>query len=116
MRDGSVRGEGSFPDLGDTVREAGSSPHRSKGLQKYSSSPVAVHETVGARKPRPDKARTADERVPIPSGIMRPPTEREAKKGLGHRDGAMRRIAHPRELRVYGVLRSSLPSVARAST
>ena len=24
-------GEGSFPDLGDTVREAGPSPHRSKG-------------------------------------------------------------------------------------
>src|SRR5215207_9309682 len=43
---------------------------------------------------------------------MRPPTEREAKKGLGHRDGAMRRIGHPRELRLNGVLGSwaTLPS------
>ena len=41
-------GERSFPDLGDTVHEAGPSPHRSKGQQKYSSSPVAVHEKAGA--------------------------------------------------------------------
>src|SRR5215212_11873936 len=46
-------GEGSFPDLGDTVGEAGASPHRSKGQQKYRSSPVAVHEKAGAREPRP---------------------------------------------------------------
>src|SRR5215216_927317 len=43
-----LRGKGSFPDLGDTVCEAGASPHRSKGQQKYRSSPVAVHEKAGA--------------------------------------------------------------------
>src|SRR5215208_4690493 len=40
---------------------------------------------------------------------MRPPTERGAKEGLGHRGGAMRGMNYPRELRVYGVLRSSRP-------
>jgi hypothetical protein len=34
-------GEGPFPDLGNTVRATGASPHRSKGQQKYRSSPVA---------------------------------------------------------------------------
>jgi hypothetical protein len=57
-RDGPEGGEGSFPDLGDTVREAGASPHRSKGQQKYRSSPVAVHEKAGV----------PESPVPNPSG------------------------------------------------
>jgi hypothetical protein len=52
MRDGS-EGTGSFPDLGDTVREAGLSPHRSKGQQKYRSSPVAVQKGRSPVEPRP---------------------------------------------------------------
>jgi hypothetical protein len=60
-RDGPEGGEGSFPDLGDTVREAGASPHRSKGQQKYRFSPLAVHEKAGARKPHPDALTLADE-------------------------------------------------------
>ena len=60
-RDGPLRGEGSFPDLGDTVCGAGPSPHQSKVQQKYRSSPVAVHEKAGARKPHPDALTLADE-------------------------------------------------------
>jgi len=40
-------GEGSFPDLGVTVRGTGSSPHESKGQQKYCSSPRVLHERAG---------------------------------------------------------------------
>jgi hypothetical protein len=58
-RFGPVRGEGSFPDLVDTVREAGASPHRSKGQQKYRSSPVAVHEKAGAQCESSDPMREA---------------------------------------------------------
>lgn len=46
---GPREAEGPFPDLTDTVRETGASPHRSKGLQKYRSSPgLFVHEKAGA--------------------------------------------------------------------
>jgi hypothetical protein len=54
-----VRGQRSFPDLVVTVREARASPHRSKGQQKYRSSPVAVHEKAGAQCESSDSMREA---------------------------------------------------------
>jgi hypothetical protein len=43
----SEGGEGSFPDLGDTVGEAVASPHQSRGQEKYCSPPEAAHERAG---------------------------------------------------------------------
>jgi hypothetical protein len=42
-RDWPEGGVGPVPNLGDTVRETGASPHRSKGQRKCCSSPDAAH-------------------------------------------------------------------------
>src|SRR5215211_2758296 len=97
-RDGPLSGEGSFPDLGDTVCGAGPSPHRSKGEQKYRSSPVAVHEKAGAPMPRPDKPRTAVEGMLISPRVSRAATVLRRNRRRSARNGG---IAPP-----YGVASS----------
>src|SRR5829696_5679500 len=56
-----------------------------------------INETVPKQeirtcKPHPDRARTANEGMPISSGIMRP-LQGRAEEGSGHRGGAKRRAA-----------------------
>jgi hypothetical protein len=88
MRDGS-EGTESFPDLGNTVGEAGLSPHRSKGQQKYRSSPVAVHEKAGAPESSGpiDQGRRREEAHIV--GYYATGRLEWSGGVLGHRDGAI---------------------------